>query len=1254
MKTKTAWLVISLAFLSAGLLPGWAAENDSVVKLVAQSQDEAARGNLDAALDMARQAVEKDPAFAEAWKQQGNVLLKKQAYEEAVQSLKTAAQIKPQDAGAWLDLGWAYWSLDRRDEALEALDKAIRGNIPNRERVILQVVARVAEEGRRDKAVEMYRSWEPDGDLLAVGMKLFDMGRIQGALPFLSAAWDAKGNPPVSGLYLAHARALNGRSTHAEQYLEPFVETELEKATPAQLDTLMETFMLCTDNPHIRPLLDKTDAVVKGRRTYETQVTDILQKTAEELWNSEDRQHVLVLYQRILERDPNRKVWIHAYELTQSQEGEEATQAFITNLLGRTTAPSVQQALEGLQAGRKGDSAKAIAYYRQSLEADPQQPEIRQQLFSELVKSGDLDGARREAEWFVQRLENGDGVMRSYLAEIWSTLGDVQKALQFWQMLHLSAPDIGYYGVETAKAMFELCRPDEAIDLLEKMVAVNPYPLAFELLGEIEYAMGRTEKAAEWAAKGLEYQQTPGLLRAYSEYAEMADLNPTSILTAARAFLQTNPGHVPMSLLAGRVMVKAGMTNEAMAFYKQMLERNPDFMPAQLSLRELETRVHQFEDATRHARQTAEQRPWDPEAQRRYAVSLAENDQFHPALKTLRRLGKKKVSWSIPLLAYKGVSDCPYPNRMTVDRILAHLDELAAEGYRFVTPPDLKPIKDEKKAVVLLFDLTAKQVEAVDAKLKKLKGRAVYVGETAGLMHESPGQPGSNDLARMQKSGRWLIATMGQNDLAPRPVNAAGTLGSPLTHALFLPGGTESSDAFSKRIDSWLATAAAALPKGSPKVFVYPGGDYGQGSLDTTPAQVEALRDAVHRHFDYAVAFDESGFVVPGYDALRLPAKGVSPEWSTNDLAIFLKQDDPLVRARFELAKILYWQSQHETANKLYRSGELAGVDPAELYYNWGANAYQQGDYPTAVAMLKKAQELDPQSLRTQNALKKAKDQQRPEVDLRITQWTDNEDRSYLQWGGNANAYLTDTLKLGVLADRNRWEKSDLGDEEGTRLGGQLFWYLREETWFNAELWQLNMDDLRDHTGGLANLHVPNAPLNGFVELQAARNEVETVEALRQEIYANTFAANTYSRLFDDWDLYANFSQTFRSDENETWMADGRLVYRIDEWPFLGIGYLFRFADSDFDPPEYWAPMGLEQHQLYGTMRGAWGPINYSFSGQAGEAREEDTDWNFVWGARARADYRIRPRVSLMGEVNYFEGPVYNRTTWVGGINYNF
>ena len=65
--------------------------------------------------------------------------------------------------------------------------------------------------------------------------------------------------------------------------------------------------------------------------------------------------------------------------------------------------------------------------------------------------------------------------------------------------------------------------------------------------------------------------------------------------------------------------------------------------------------------------------------------------------------------------------------------------------------------------------------------------------------------------------------------------------------------------------------------------------------------------------------------------------------------------------------------------------------------------------------------------------------------------------------------------------------------------------------------------------GGQAALRLPNPLLSGHVYLYAAREEIETVEALRANIDANTYALRTYSRLLDVYDLYANLSQIDRS-----------------------------------------------------------------------------------------------------------------------------
>ena len=163
-----------------------------------------------------------------------------------------------------------------------------------------------------------------------------------------------------------------------------------------------------------------------------------------------------------------------------------------------------------------------------------------------------------------------------------------------------------------------------------------------------------------------------------------------------------------------------------------------------------------------------------------------------------------------------------------------------------------------------------------------------------------------------------------------------------------------------------------------------------------------------------------------------------------------------------------------------------------------------------------------------------------------------------------------------------------------------------------------------------------------------------TVLLLLPDFVADTYGIDTYSRLFDKVDVFANGQIIDRSDHNTTWLLFGRLVYRLKEWPYLGAGYLFRFGDSDRDPPEYWAPENLEQHQLYATIRGDWHRLNYSLSGQVGYSREQQTAWQFIWGGNARVDLAITRRLSLDLEAVYQESSTNNRTTATAGAAFRF
>ncbi len=1317
MKTSpTNWkLAIALVGLLAAAGAGAAqSEPVSVLDWVNRSQDAAQRGDLAAALDLARQATVQDPGYAAGWRQLGAVQLRQRDYAVAAKSLEVARSLDPQNASllrdlstaqwqtgqtnaaiesldaacrlepdnptawrdlaawyqaagqteaalatfqktveldpknanAWRDLGWLLWSFNRRDEAISAFDSAIRNGLKTRRELAIQLVAQLIEADQTDQALAALAQWEPDASPLDFALPLVAKGRLQAAKPLLLKAWE-KDPSPLTGLYLAQAASRSGGAKQVPVYLAPFLESLTAKTDPEQVQTVLKTLLEVAEN------LDTPDAATtlldKLGKPYRKDplLLDLIEKTAGRMRYRRQDAAAVNLYRRLLERDPDRTVWIDAVELEQKLNGSGPAEKLLAYLQDKATSVAVRAGAEGWSAHRKDRTAAAIAGFEKSLAADPNQPRLRKLLFDSYLKAGRLEDARAAAEWMEDQIAAGQDALRPAAAEMWTALGEPDRAADWWQLLRLATPGVSYYAIEEAAAHYLACRPDDAIAVLEELIDSEPSPQAYEALVEIHVALGHPDQAAEVAKAGLAVAPSPGLFRAYAENAEAAGQVADDSVAAARKLLAADPGHVQGTLLVARQLQELGQTEDAVAFQEDILKRNPDFFSALVGLKNAASAAHDFDQALAYSETIVAARPWDVESQLRHAIALSEAEHVRKSLQLLRHTVRRDEPQDlVPVLVYRYVVDCPYPGRNTVAQMDAHLRRLAADGYRLATPEQLAWPLAQPAAVVVLEDADLAVLQAVDAVLAELGGRAVYAAHRGILTRAIPGKPAPADLRRLAESGRWLIASSGPENDRRQPVAADGRRGNPFTHPIVKKQRAETDAAFRKRLATEFAADADALGPVPEKLLVYPYGDYGQASLDTTREYAETYRDVVAADFDQAIFYDDSGFLAPDHDPLRIPARVVPASWTADRLAEHLRQDNPGVRAQLELAKLLYWNRQHEEANYWFGRALAAGADPKEVAFNHGANAHQQGDVPIALDQLRQARELAPDDPKVARALTDAGDRKRLTLEVGGRYWEDNENRSYEQYSAQAGGYIRDYLRLGGFADANRWKTDGLGDERGTRIGAEARWHLYPQIWLDGQLWQLQFDgDLADLVGGNLRLHLPNRWLGGYAELGFSRDEIETVEALRAGVHADTYQLATYSRLFDKVDLFANAQQIDRSDDNQTWLVFGRAVYRLKEWPYLGAGYLFRFGDSDFDPDEYWAPEGLEQHQLYATWRGAWGSLNYSFSGQAGYSRETNVDWQFIWGGNARLDWTIARRLTLRLEGVYQESATYDRTT---------
>jgi tetratricopeptide (TPR) repeat protein len=1176
--------------------------------------------------------------------------------QDAVYPLQKLVALEPSRTGAWRDLGWSLWANGKYEEAISAWERAVSSDISGREQVIIQVVAWLAEQGQDQKAIELYRRWQPHASLFSLGYELYTMNRFIASRVVLSAAWEAGENIQMTGLYLADTEARAGICAPVHEHISPFLEQNIHEAEALHIETLLRVLKSCSSEKSLLPTLLEIEESLGQDPQYAPLVTSILDKAAREQMNAHELESSFRLYTRVLKRDPNLPdAWSRAVDIAVQSGRQEEAIDILNTVLTNATSEVVLEGARGRLALLENDPESAIEHYGRSLSLNPDQPALRMDYFDVLIALEDFNEARRQTEWFEDQLAKGNDIYRSNLAKMMSELGEIEKSLELWQHLYLTYPETPAYAIETARYMFYLCRVEEAKSILQQLATIRHDPRAYELLAEIEVVLGNPDEAISLTEKGLAIQEKRGLLRIRAESASMLERHCIA-REAAESVLRDDPGNIVATMIAGKAMLDQGMFQEAKEYYAELLKRNNSFLPSLLNLREISSWMGKPDEVSVFAQKVVELRPWNVHAQIRSANSYAEDGDFRPALDFLRAESEKDIKQAIPLLVYGNVSHCSYRGKTSSAQVIKHLERLFAEGYTFITPGELDLATDQPRAIIIIDRADVDALEEIDAALQRMGGRLILTTNTGALSDQMPNNPSPAKLKELESSGRWLIASSGPVSSQSVPINEKGTLGNPLTHRIYRNNEVESPALMTARLDTLLSDASRSLGSVRPRIFVYPKGDYGQLSLDTDSETIKIFHDTLEKYFDFAIAADDNGFVTFDYRApLYLPARVVPAQWSSDDLMNHVVRKNPLVMARLELAKVLYLQSQHERANKWFHRAEELQANPRDVNFHWGNNAYIEGDLPTALEKLRKTQELDLKSERVNKALERAEERKRPFLNLDVETLRDSDKREYFAWGGNAHLHVSDRLSFEVFADDIEWSREEKGEEKGVRIGGGLLWYFSEEKWLNARLWHMGLDDIENYFGGSINLHLPNASWGGFIDLQAARETIDTVEAVREEILADRFTLRTYSRILDFWDLFANVTYMHRTDDNDTIMVDGVFQRRLKEWPFYGLGYKFRIANSDSNPSEiYWAPVDLQQHELYFTTRGEVHNLHYSISGNAGYAKEEDTGWRFVWGGRIELDYRLLSRIMLNGQYIHQETPIYQNNVFLFGLKFRF
>ncbi len=1174
---------------------------------------------------------------------------------EAVEPLEKLVSLDPNRASAWRDLGWGRWAQGQREKAVEAWEKALQAGVKDSGQLATQIAAGLIESGEAERGIQLFSRWNPNGSMIAAGQTLFDNDRYRAAEAFLAEAWRRGERTAATGLRLASLQSRHSECSTVMDYLKPIIDAGLGTISNQDLQMLFDIADRCERASQATDLLIALDQRVGDVKdpAYRERLASLFEAAGNKQVGIRDLEAAFQLYSRALTLDPDRTIWLRALELGERLGKIQESGTLLQSLERRTTSPAVLEGIRGRAQARQGQLETAVGHYQQSLQAEPAQPDLRLELFRHLMTLQRFDEAREQEKWFSDRLQEGDGSVRSHLAEVFSALGETERALEIWRELSLISPDVSYYTLEYARSAVELCRCDEAFTALDQTAAQSRDVRVYELISEIEASRDHVEQVMTWTERGLAIKRTPALLRMRAEAAEeLRDYQAAQ--EAAQELVELDKGNAAAAGILLRTQLAQNRFDRVEIVGQELLKRNPIFLPALNQMKEMAAKTGDGQRRLEVSRLIANQRRWDADAWRRYALVSAEEGEFGEALSTLAPLARTEVAQAIPVLLYSRVSTCPDQGRNTVEQVVSHWTRLHGAGYRFISPAELDTTKAVLRVMVVVIDPDPAALGPLDAALRQIGGKAVLAINSQGLTGPVPGAPAPEDLQKLRDGGYWVLASSGAQGRQRGAIDSRGTTGNVLTHFLWIGGQAEDAKSFLERITQAMASASGPLPKNQPRLFVYPSGDYGQFSLDTDQEPVQLLRSVVEKQFDQAIAFDETGFVSVGFDPLRLPGKLVPHKWTDADLMAHLQHANPLVLARLDYAKTLSWTSQHERATTWFRRAEKSGADPAEVSFHWGASAYQDGDLPTALAKLRTACSLEPDSSRNATVLQRAEDRKDAALALNGSIWEDSDNRTAIRYGAELGTYVGDRFRLSAFADRNRYEREGHGGERGSRFGGGFLWHLAPQWRLDGQAWSLNTDHPENQIGWALNLHLPAAPLGGSLELATSRDEINTVEAVRKRIWASEYSLQSDSRIANFWELSLAPSYVDRNDGNATYMIEGHFARRLHEWPFLALGYAFRFADSDFDPIEYWAPLQLQQHQVYMATRGAYGRFRYALSLQVGYASQRDTDWRFRWSGRPMLGLLLTSHTELRAEYIRLDTAIYQSNTWLFGLVQRF
>ena len=943
--------------------------------------------------------------------------------------------------------------------------------------------------------------------------------------------------------------------------------------------------------------------------------------------------------------------------------------------LAEKDAGRQQKSLEYLELGTKADPAKkayilarmslldqnapaAIAYMEEHVKRHPYDLATRYELFKLYMTEMDYVSARKIKDYFaVKAGRRGAG----------------REAAAYEALCNVH---LGHYE-QAEKNLLRIVRANPG-----NTSAIIDLVALYKIQGRLDEASALLEKS------GLDDPDHLGTLRRLAETA-LKNNDPALAASYAAAYLKQNPHSSYMHFLYVETLIAQDKLDEAEEHARTVLARNDRHIGAHDALvaaalkrganlqamimktgetwRAMAMRKEENRHAAALLREKAEHFPYNPNLALRAALQSTNELSFRYAFNAVERLLPLGPNAASGIWLFPKITDYSNEGGFTVADVEHHLTR-AKDRYLFV---DLQKATLQKETdntrldpipiLLVIGRSTPKQLRALDDVLARQNARAALLVGEESFVEGTPDQwPPYSLLRELQATGRWeFILT---DDVSRKViVDGNGRLGSFWDSPAWLGGRHESLEEMSGR---WTSVLTRMQEKARQKGFaiqtwMYPGGDYGHNKLDADNEYRAAYAAAVNAHFTVCLVSASSAYHLTGAATDRMPVR-IFPAPLTNQEFAQLYENHPTRQAVLDEARLASWHRQTPRAERLFKKATEYGLSQSTITFNRAANAIIAGDVAQANILAREAEALAPNNPRMDALLARAERLKRPVLRLTPRFWWDSDNHEFSEYKLSMSGHVTDRLSLSAGISRLRW-----ADEHGSvhGSGGEvgLRYYPFAQHWFQAHIRGVALEGKNNDSflEGDAVWHGVFATdflsINGIYSLAYSHEAIDTREAVEKGISADSFRLNSSTRILNwgvlDLDAYG----TRRSDGNNSYGMSISPGYLLLDDPSVLIGYQCDLADSDRNPPEYYAPVNYQAHLAVLTVRhDLTDRLTLRGLAKFGKASNESHNWRDVFRVGGSLTFDVTDNLHF--DVNYYrlELPGYKLNQLSFGLQYIF